>query len=128
MDGVEEKLSLLVDFMRVLCPSYFLAVALASGSVTSMFFYNVILLLIYVVEILILGFILPLINIYIMIQVLSKLTGEDFLSQFAGLLQKLVAWILKTLLACIIGINVVQGERLPKLRRHCLASVMLSAG
>lgn len=113
MDGVEEKLSLLVDFMRVLCPSYFLAVALASGSVTSLFFYNVILLLIYVVEILILGFILPLINIYIMIQVLSKLTGEDFLSQFAGLLQKLVAWILKTLLACIIGINVVQGLLAP---------------
>lgn len=36
--GLEEKLSMLVDFMRVLCPSYFLAVAFASGSVTSIFF------------------------------------------------------------------------------------------
>lgn len=113
MDGVEEKLSILVDFMRVLCPSYFLAVAFASGSVTSLFFYNVILLLIYVVEILMLRFLLPLINIYIMIQVLSNLTGEDFLSQFAQLLQKLVAWILKTLLACVIGINIVQGLLAP---------------
>ncbi|WP_242866638.1 stage III sporulation protein AE [Mediterraneibacter massiliensis] len=113
IEGVEEKLSFLTTFMRVLCPSYFLAVALAAGSVTSLFFYNVILFLIYVVEILILQFLLPLINIYIMVQVLSNLTGEDFLSQFAGLLQKLVAWILKTLLACVLGINVVQGLLAP---------------
>ena len=48
--GLEERLDSVVEFMRVLCPSYFLAVAFASGSVTSVFFYNVILLLIYVVS------------------------------------------------------------------------------
>ena len=113
MEGVEEKLGFLVEFMQVLCPSYFLAVALASGSVTSLFFYNLILFLIYVVEVLILRFLLPLIHIYIMVQVLGKLTGEDFLSQLAGLLKKLVSWLLKTLLACVIGINVVQGLLAP---------------
>lgn len=111
--GLEQNLNGLVDFMRVLCPSYFLAVAFASGSVTSLFFYNVILFLIYVVELVVVRFLLPVINVYIMIQVLGNLTGEDFLSEFAQLLQKLVTWILRTLLAGVIGINVVQGLLAP---------------
>ena len=95
----------------------------ASGSVTSLFFYNVILFLIYAVEIVVVRFLLPVINVYIMVQVLGNLTGEDFLSEFAGLLQKIVSWILRTLLAGIIGINVVQGLLAPAvdtLRRSAL--------
>ena len=111
--GLEQNLDGLVDFMRVLCHSYFLAVAFASGSVTSLFFYNVILFLIYVVELVVVRFLLPVINVYIMIQVLGNLTGEDFLSEFAQLLQKMVTWILRSLLAGVIGINVVQGLLAP---------------
>ena len=111
--GLEERLDSVVEFMRVLCPSYFLAVAFASGSVTSVFFYNVILLLIYVVELVIIRFVLPVIHIYIMIRVLGNLTGEYFLSESAELMHKVAAWILKTLLACVIGVNVVQGLLAP---------------
>ncbi len=107
--GVEEKLGSLTDFMQVLCPSYFLAVAFASGSVTTLFFYNVILFLIYVVELVIVRFLLPVINIYIMIRVLGSLTEEPFLSEFADLVKKVVTWLLHALMAGIIGVNVVQG-------------------
>lgn len=107
--GVEEKLGSLTDFMQVLCPSYFLAVAFASGSVTSLFFYNVILFLIYVVELVIVRFLLPVINIYIMIRVLGSLTEEPFLSELADLIKKVVTWLLHALMAGIIGVNVVQG-------------------
>lgn len=112
-EGLEERLGSLVDFMRVLCPSYFLAVAFASGSVTSLFFYNVILFLIYIVELVIVRFLLPVVNIYIMVRVLGNLTGEDFLSEFADLIKKVVSWILKTLLVCVISVNVVQGLLAP---------------
>lgn len=112
-EGMEERLGYLVDFMRVLCPSYFLAVAFASGSVTSLFFYNVILFLIYIVELVIVRFLLPVVNIYIMVRVLGNLTGEDFLSEFADLIKKVVSWILKTLLVCVISVNVVQGLLAP---------------
>lgn len=111
--GVEERLGALTDFMQILCPSYFLAVALASGSVTAMFFYNVVLFLIYLVEVVMIRILLPLINVYLMIRVLGNLTGEDALSELAELIQKLVSWILKTLVTCIIGVNVVQGLLAP---------------
>ena len=69
--------------------------------------------MIYVVEVLILRFLLPVINIYIMVQVLNYLAGEEYLSQFAELLSKMVTWILKTLVTCVIGINVIQGMLAP---------------
>lgn len=111
--GLESRLDALAGFMRVLCPSYFLAVAFASGSATSLFFYNVILFLIYLVELVIVRFLLPVIHIYIMVRVLGNVTGEDFLSEFAELIRKIVTWILRTLLTCVVGINVVQGLLAP---------------
>lgn len=111
--GAEERLETLTEFMRVLCPSYFLAVAFVSGSAAALFFYQVLLLIIYAVELVIVRFLMPVINVYIMIQVLGNLTGEDVVSEFADLLKKVVTWILKTMLACVIGVNAVQGILAP---------------
>lgn len=113
MQGMEDRLESLIAFMRILCPSYFLAVAFASGSTTALFFYNVILFLIFVAEVVLVRFLMPVIHIYIMVRVLGNLTEEDFLSEFAELLKKLISWILKTLLACVVGVNVVQGLLAP---------------
>lgn len=113
MDGLEGRLEQLLDFMRVLCPGYFMAVALASGSSSSLMFYNLVLFLIYLVEILVLKFLLPLINVYIMIQVMNYLAREDILTELADLIRKLIFWILKTLLGCVIGLNVIQGMLSP---------------
>ena len=112
---MEASLNFLLEFMKVLCPTYFLAVTAASGSVTSMFFFEVVLFLIFLAEAVILNFLVPLVNVYMMIQVMGNLTGEEFLSQFAELLEKLTGWTLKTMLACVIGINVVQGILSPAL-------------
>ncbi|HJA12365.1 MAG TPA: stage III sporulation protein AE [Candidatus Mediterraneibacter merdipullorum] len=111
--GAEERFDMLLEFMSVLCPSYFLAVAFASGSTTSLFFYQMVLLLIYVVELLIVRILLPLVHIYVMVRVLGSLTGEDHLSELAELMRKAVTWTLKSLLAGVVGINVVQGLLAP---------------
>ena len=92
---MEASLNFLLEFMKVLCPTYFLAVTAASGSVTSMFFFEVVLFLIFLAEAVILNFLVPLVNVYMMIQVMGNLTGEEFLSQFAELLEKLTGWTLK---------------------------------
>ena len=111
--GISEKLESLTTFMRVLCPGYFLAVAFSSGSATSIFFYNLILFLIYISELVIVRFLFPVINVYIMVQMLGNLTEEDLFSEFADLLKKAVTWTLRTIVACIVGGNVVQGLLAP---------------
>lgn len=109
MEGLEGKLELLLDFMRLLCPGYFMAVSLAAGTSSSLTFYSIVLILIYVVELLVLRFLLPLINVYIMIQVMNYLVGENILSELADLIRKFITWILHTLLGFVIGLNVIQG-------------------
>ncbi len=106
---VSEGISDLTSFMGVFCPLYFLAVAVAKGSVTSVAFYNLVLFLIFLTEFLILNLLLPLIHIYMIVKVLNYLSEEDYLSKFAELIEMAVSWSLKTLLACIVGINIIQG-------------------
>ena len=73
----EEKTGELVQLMQVFCPSFFLAVAFTGKSSSALMFYNTILFLIYLVELLVLHFLLPAVKIYGMVRVLSCLTGED---------------------------------------------------
>lgn len=115
IDGVGMHLERLTSFMRVLGPLYFLAVAISAGSGTSVIFYNLLLFLIYIVELLILNFLLPLLHIYMVIRVLNNLSTEEYLSKFAELIEFIVTWTLKTLLAAIIGLNVIQGLISPAL-------------
>lgn len=109
VDWVSEGVTNLTSFMGVFCPLYFLAVAIAKGSITAVAFYNLVLFLIYLVEMLIMNFLLPAIHIYIMVKVLNFLSSEDYLSKFAELIEVAIVWTLKTLLACVIGLNVIQG-------------------
>lgn len=129
MDGAEEKIGYLLEFMRVLCPAYFMAAALSAGGNTAVLFYNIVIALIYLVQLIVLNVIFPVIHIYIMMQILDNLTGEDYLTQFSELLQKGVGWAMKTMLAGVIGMNVVQGLLTPaidSLNRNVLTSTTRS--
>ncbi len=109
IDWVSEGVESLTGFMTVFCPIYFLAVSLAKGSVTAVAFYNLVLFFIYVTEIVIVYFLLPAIHVYIMVKVLDFLSSQEYLSKFAELIEVLISWLLKTLVACVVGVNVVQG-------------------
>ncbi len=103
--GIEK----LTAFMTAFCPVYFLAVSIAKGSVTAVAFYNLVLFFIYAVEVVIVCFLLPVIHIYVMVKVLDFLSSQEYLSKFAELIEVAVSWLLKTLVACVVGVNIVQG-------------------
>lgn len=109
VDWTTEGVTRLTAFMTAFCPIYFLAVAIAKGSATAAAFYNLALFIIYFVELLIGKILIPVVHLFLMVRVLNFLSPEEYLSKFAELLETLVNWMLKTLLACIIGLNVVQG-------------------
>ena len=69
--------------MGVFCPLYFLAVAIAKGSVTAIAFYQLVLFIIYLVELVIAKILLPMIHIYMILRLLNYLSKEDYLSKFA---------------------------------------------
>lgn len=109
LSKVEAGILAVTGFMSVFCPMYFLAVAVAKGSVTSVAFYNLMLFLIYGVELIIGKILLPVVRVYMMIRVLNFLTPEEMFEKFSELLALIVKWTLRTALACVIGVNLIQG-------------------
>ena len=127
VQSVAENLQKLMRFMEVLGPVYFLAVGMARGSMTSVAFYQLILVLIFLVELLILNFLLPAVKIYFIVKIIGEFSPEIPLSRFAEFLETIVNWSLKTLTASIIGINVIQGLLMPAID-SVKRSVLLKSG
>lgn len=99
----------MTGFMKVLYPVYFAAVTVAKGSISSLAFYHLAIILIVVIEELLLHLIVPGIHMYVIIRVMNSLQSEDYLSKFAELLETAIGWGLKTLMGGMIGLNVIQG-------------------
>lgn len=99
----------LLGFLKLLAPVYFLAIAIATGSATSIAFYNMVLILVCIVEMLIQTILLPFVQVYMVIRILNNLSTEAYLSKLGELLQTVITWTLRTLLGSVIGINLIQG-------------------
>lgn len=112
-DWVRDGIGQLTGFMKILYPVYFAAVTAAKGSVAASAFYHLALLLILVIDGLIMHVMLPVIHIYVMVRVLNSLQPEDYLSKLSELLDMAAGWLLKSLLGCMIGLNVIQGMVAP---------------
>ena len=106
-------ISSILDFMRALVPTYFMSVAFTSGATTSMMYYEAALMLITLVDFIIIRVIIPMINFYLVIVLANNLSKEDMLSKLADLLATAIGWILKSMLAAVIGFNAIQGLIVP---------------
>lgn len=103
----------LLDFMKALIPTYFMGIAFCSGTRTSMVFYETTLFLITLVDVLLIKVLLPLINVYFILMLANNIMKEDMLSKMAELLENIISWSLKSVLAAVIGFNVIQGLIVP---------------
>ncbi len=106
-------ISSILDFMRALVPTYFMSVAFTSGTATSIMYYEAALMLITLVDFIIIRVIIPMINFYLVIVLANNLSKEDMLSKLSDLLATAIGWILKSMLAAVIGFNAIQGLIVP---------------
>ena len=116
----------LFDFMKVLMPTFLLGVAVSSGAKTSLFYYESTLAIFTGINFILLNVVLPLINVYFVITLANHLTKEDLLSKMTELIETVVQWILKTLLAFVIGFNAIQGLIIP-MAEHVKKSVIIKS-
>lgn len=113
----------ILDFMKALVPAYSLSVGFCTGSISSMAFYEAALVIISIVDLIIVKIVIPMINIYLIVMLVNNLSREDMLSRLAGLFETLIKWLLKTLLAAVVGFQAIQGMIFPvadKVKRSAL--------
>ena len=106
-------ITLLLEFMQALIPTYFLAVGLGGGTTSALAFYQITLVMITAVNWLFLKLIIPAVNIYVILILVNSITKEDLLSKFAELIETIVKWLSKSALGVVLGVNVIQGMVLP---------------
>ena len=129
--GVElkELLENFILFLKALMPSYFLAVTASSGSATAMIFYEAVLFLIYVIQVVFLKAIVPAIYVLALVELVNYLHSEDFLSKMAELLQTLIEWSLKSCMAVVLGMQLIQnmiGPAMDSLKRDIIGKTAAS--
>ncbi len=102
-----------LEFMGILMPSYFLAVAFAGGSVSAVVMYEFTLWVMAAGQWFLGTIILPLVKIYVLLAMAGNLVKEEFLSRLTELLGQAAGWGLKTLPGLVLGFHLIQGLILP---------------
>lgn len=103
----------LVEFMQALIPAFCMALSFATALSSAAVFYQVILVVIYLIQRVLLYIIVPAIHIYVVLMMLNLLTEENMLSGITELLKKLISWSLKLMVGAITGINLLQNLMAP---------------
>ncbi len=104
-----------VLFVKMFIPTWFIAVGTASGSATAIFYYQVMLVVAYLVESFLLKVLVPFVYSYVVLALLNGIWAEERLSLLLDLLKKVIVFSQKLAMGAITGLSLVQSVILPVL-------------
>ncbi len=105
---VAEAMDSLLEFMEAIVPVYTLSVGFSTGQSSAAAFYQIISIVIVIIQKLLKDFILPMIYIFMVFNFINNITEGNVFTRICELLKTVIEWILKALLSCVIGINIIQ--------------------
>lgn len=108
-----DTISSVLEFMKALIPAYMLSVGFSTGTTSSLVYYEAALGLITLVDYVVIRIIIPMIDFYLVIMLANNLSKEDMLSRLAELLGTAISWLLKSLLAVVVGFSAIKGLIVP---------------
>lgn len=109
----EEVIENIILFVKLLVPTYMLAVGVATGTTTVSAYSQLLMLVIYGVEKILLGCVIPLIYGFIVLSVVNSIWGEEKLALIIELIEKAVGWILKAAMGVVTGVSIFQAVLSP---------------
>ncbi len=108
-----EAIENIILFIKLLLPTYLVTVGIAGGGATVSAAYQLTLLLIYGVESILLGVVLPLVHSYVMLSVVNGIWIEEKLTLLMELMEKCIGWVLKAAVGVVSGISLFQAVVTP---------------
>lgn len=106
-------ISRVIMFLKVMIPTFTASMVFSGQITTAAGFYDLTFLLIYGMEWVMQYFIIPGIQIYVVLELMNYLTEEEMLSRMTSLIKSGILWTVKFLFTIVIGINVVQNLLTP---------------
>lgn len=102
-----------LDFMKVLLPSFFLAVAFAGGSLSGAALYGSIIGGVGAAELLCGQVMIPLVKVYVFLVLAGNLSREAFITKLTSGLELGIRWTLRTGAGLFLGLQMIQTMILP---------------
>lgn len=119
----EGILKMLLDFMKMLMPTYFMAVGMSGNVSSTLVFYEITMILIMVIEWMFLSVFIPMVKIYVVISIIDHMSKERVLSKMSGMIKKFLAWLMKMSVAAVAGINIIEGMVAPAADSAAMSAV-----
>lgn len=117
-----ETIENIVLFVKLFVPAYFTAVGAASGSTTAVFYYQMMLLVAYLVESFLLAVLVPVIYSYVLLALLNGIWAEERLLLLLEFIKKGILIALKAAMGAVTGLGLVQSVITPVLDRMKLSA------
>lgn len=108
-----DAISNIVLFVKLFIPTYFTAVGTAQGTVTAVSYYQLMLVIAYLVESFLSKALLPFIYSYVLLSLLNGIWVEEKLSLLLDFLKKIIRVALKLSMGAVTGFSLVQSVVVP---------------
>ena len=112
-DMAENAVMHISEAMQCMLPAFAMSLIMSSGIATSQMTNSVFLLIFAMMEKLLLYGVFPLIRIFFLIVLLNQLNGKDRFSKLSELIKHIAEWVLKGMLALVVGLNAVKTMLIP---------------
>ena len=103
----------ILEFMKLLMPAYYMAVAFSGGSMSALALYECMLGAVTGVQWLCSTVLISMVRIYVLMVLGSHVAKEALLSKLTELLEQAVVWSLRTLTGLVVGFHLIQAMILP---------------
>lgn len=127
-DVAGETIGNILEFVKFMLPTYLLTIAMSGGNVTEKTYTTILLGIILLIEYLFVNVCMPLCYIYLLLAIVNTIWGEERLTLFMGLIQKVVSILLKGSLGVVTAVSVVQNILTPSLDRLSQGTIQKIAG
>ncbi len=112
---VQEVLEDITTFMKLFIPTYMVTVGSASGIASAGAYYQLLMLIVYLVEWGFLSILLPAVSVFVLLSVINGIWMEEKLALLLELLEKVIGGSIKITLGIITGFSILQAMISPVL-------------
>ena len=116
-----------VSFMQVLIPTFCITMVFSASAGSAAGFYQTAFLVIYLVQWIFLTILIPMIHIYVLLELMNHFFEDEKFTNLTELLKGVINWCMKSAGVVVLGLNVVQNLTNPAKDRLLHGTVQKAA-
>lgn len=108
LDIVEEAMTGMLEFLKVMIPAYMICIAAAGSGLTALIFYKLLLGFLCLIEGIIAASLTTVVEGYVMLGVVESIWGEERFKGLMEIIKKGLQWVLKMMIVVMSGSGILQ--------------------